>query len=60
MDSYLIRIYRRDKENSESIVGIIEEIGTEKKQSFKNLSELSKIITQSKRRRSNRATGKRP
>jgi hypothetical protein len=38
---------------------IIEEIGTEKKQSFGNLSELSKIITQSKRRRSNRATGKR-
>jgi len=34
MDSYLIRIYRRDKENPEAIVGIIEEIGAEKKQSF--------------------------
>ena len=44
MDSYLIRIYRREKNNSESIVGIIEEIGSKKKHSFKNMSELGKII----------------
>ena len=44
MESYLIRIYRREKNNPESIVGIIEEIGTKEKHSFKNLSELSKII----------------
>ena len=44
MDSYLIRIYRREKDNPESIVGIIEEIGTKEKDSFKNLSELGKII----------------
>jgi len=44
MDSYLIRIYRREKDNPESIVGIIEEIGTKEKHSFKNLSELGKII----------------
>ena len=44
MDSYLIRIYRREKNNSESIVGIIEEIGSKEKHSFKNMSELGKII----------------
>ena len=59
MDSYLIRIYRRDKENPEAIVGIIEEIGTGEKQSFKNLSELNSIITKPKRRKRNRATMKR-
>ena len=34
MDSYLIRIYRRDKKNPEAIIGIIEEIGAEKKAVF--------------------------
>ncbi len=58
MDSYLIRIYRRDKENPEDIVGIIEEIGTEEQHSFKNLSELNSIITKQKRRKRKRVTGK--
>jgi len=44
MESYLIRIYRREKDNHENIVGTIEEIGTKEKHSFKNLSELGKII----------------
>ena len=44
MESYLIRIYRREKDNPENIVGIIEEIGSKEKHSFKNLSELGKII----------------
>ncbi|MDX2440721.1 MAG: hypothetical protein QNK40_09240 [Desulfobacterales bacterium] len=44
MDSYLIRIYRREKGKPENIVGIIEEIGAKEKHSFKNLSELGKII----------------
>ena len=51
MDSYLIRIYRRDKNNPEAIIGIIEEIGTDKKDSFGNLSELSTIISKRKRRK---------
>ena len=45
MDSYLIRIYRRDKKNPEAIIGIIEEIGAEKQESFGNLSELTAIIS---------------
>ena len=51
MDSYLVRIYRREKDNPEAIVGTIEEIGAKKIQSFKNLSELSKVITVPKKRR---------
>ena len=38
MDSYLIRIYRRDKKNPEAIIGFIEEIGAEKQESFGNLN----------------------
>jgi len=45
MDSYLIRIYRRDKNNPEAIIGIIEEIGADKQESFGNLSELTTIIS---------------
>jgi hypothetical protein len=45
MDSYIIRIYRRDKNNPEVIVGIIEEINTGKTHPFRNLAELSAIIT---------------
>jgi hypothetical protein len=44
MDSYLIRIYRRDKQNPDAIVGIIEEIGTESKEPFKDISELCGIL----------------
>ena len=51
MDSYLVRIYRREKDNPEAIVGTIEEIGAKKIQSFKNLSELSRIITTPKKRK---------
>lgn len=51
MDSYLVRIYRREEDNPEAIVGTIEEIGDKKIQSFKNLSELSKVITVPKKRR---------
>jgi len=46
MDSYLIRIYRRNKENPKAIVGIIEEIGADRKEPFKNISELCDIIVQ--------------
>lgn len=51
MDSYLIRIYRHKKDSPEAIVGTIEEIGAEERQSPKNLSALSRIITMPKARR---------
>ncbi|MBU4318624.1 MAG: hypothetical protein KKF30_15310 [Proteobacteria bacterium] len=45
MDSYLIRIYRRSQDEPEKIVGIIEDINSGLKQSFKNLAELCNTIT---------------
>ena len=45
MDSYLVRIYRRDKKNPEGITGTVEKIGTEKSHGFKSLEELGGIIT---------------
>jgi len=45
MDSYIIRIYRRDKSDATVIVGIVEEIKTGKTYPFRNLVELSAIIT---------------
>ena len=50
METYLIRIYRRDVKNPERITGTVEEIGTQKSQGFKNLVELGGIITGKKRR----------
>ncbi len=49
MESYLIRIYRRDVEDPEQITGTVEEIGTQESQGFKNLVELGEIITEKKR-----------
>lgn len=45
MDSYLVRIYRRDENNPEAITGTVEKIGTEKSHRFKSLEELGGIIT---------------
>jgi len=45
MDSYLVRIYRRDKNNPGEITGTVEKIGTEKSHGFKSLAELGRIIT---------------
>ena len=56
MDSYLIRIYRRDKKNPEAVIGVIEEIGTNKKRSFANLKELSTFISKGIRRKHHEQT----
>ena len=50
MESYLIRIYRRDEKDPERITGTVEEIGTQKSQGFKNVVELGGIITGKKRK----------
>jgi hypothetical protein len=57
MDSYLTRIYRRSKDDPDEIVGIIEEIDTGEKHSFKHVSELNAIITKPARKKRNRTTG---
>ena len=44
MESYIVRIYRRDHNKPLEIAGLVESIEAEKKQAFKNMNELSRIL----------------
>ncbi|OPX41024.1 MAG: hypothetical protein DRG82_01795 [Deltaproteobacteria bacterium] len=44
MESYLIRIYRRDPKHPEAIAGTVGKVGAEETRAFMNLNELGKII----------------
>jgi hypothetical protein len=46
MDSYIIRIYRREKEAARSVVGTAERVGDEGKKAFKSLDELWEILNE--------------
>jgi len=45
MDSYLIRIYRREEDNPRMLVGIVQQVGNEEKKVFSNLNELWSILS---------------
>ena len=44
MESYIVRVYRGEKDNPRSFVGIVEEVGVEGKKAFTNLDELWQIL----------------
>lgn len=44
VESYVVRIYRRDKENPENIAGMIEIVGIDEKKAFRNAEELCSIL----------------
>jgi hypothetical protein len=44
MNSYLLRIYRREEDNPRLLVGVVEEPGVNGKKAFTNLYELWEII----------------
>jgi hypothetical protein len=44
LDSYIIRIYRRDKSNPRLIVGTVEEIDSGEKKGFTTFDELREIL----------------
>ena len=44
MDNYIIRIYRRAKDRSDSITGIVEEVGKEDRKLFTTVDELWSIL----------------
>ena len=46
MDSYIIRMYRRDAENPENLVGLVETVGEGEKRSFHSVSELVAILSE--------------
>ena len=48
MKDYVLRIYRRDKNDPRRVVGVVEEIGVEGNRAFSNLDELWSILNSSK------------
>jgi hypothetical protein len=47
MDSYIVRMYRRDADNPENLVGLVETVGEEEKRPFHSVSELVAILSES-------------
>lgn len=47
MDSYLLRIYRIQKDNPRNLVGLVEKIGDKKRMGFASLDELWEILNSS-------------
>jgi len=47
MDSYIVRMYRRDADNPESLVGLVETVGEEVKRPFHSVGELVAILSES-------------
>jgi len=46
MESYIVRLYRRDATNSENLVGLIETVGLDKTRSFHTVTELVAILSE--------------
>lgn len=44
MESYIIRIYRRDEQNTQNIIGLVEDVKLEAKTPFHNTEELTDIL----------------
>jgi hypothetical protein len=45
MDSYIVRVYRRNPvESGEEVAGLVEEVGTERKKAFQSISGLVATI----------------
>lgn len=47
MDSYIVRMYRRDADNPENLVGLVETVGEEAKRPFHSVGELVAILSES-------------
>ncbi len=44
MDNYIVRIYRREKDDPRMLVGLVEKVGVDGKRAFSNLDELWQIL----------------
>jgi hypothetical protein len=49
VDNYIVRIYRREKDNPRVLVGLVEEVGTKGKRAFNDLDDLWEILNSVKR-----------
>ena len=44
MDSYVVRIYRRDQDDPGELAGLVEMVGTSDRLSFRNFPELTSVL----------------
>jgi len=49
VDNYIVRIYRREKDNPRVLVGLVEEVGKKGKRAFNDLDDLWEILNADKR-----------
>ncbi len=49
MDSHIVRIYRRKRDNPRVLVGLVEDVGTKGKKAFTDLDDLWKILNSKER-----------
>ncbi len=50
MDCYIVRIYRREKNDPQGVWGLVETVGREDKRSFAGSEELWNIISNNKKK----------
>lgn len=48
MESYIVRIYRREEDDPQGLIGLVEIIGLEEKKAFHNWDELRAILSKTK------------
>jgi hypothetical protein len=46
MDSYIVRVYRRGKDNPDEISGLVETVGNSQRKSFDTLKGLMTVLRQ--------------
>ncbi len=44
MENYIVRIYRREKDNPRLLVGLVEEVGSAGKKAFNSIDDLWEIL----------------
>jgi len=44
MESYIVRIYRRNRKNPRVLAGVVEKVGEDLKEGFENIDELKEIF----------------
>jgi len=49
LKTYIVRIYRFEKDHPRSLVGVVEEVGIKGKKAFTNYDELWEILLSTKR-----------
>ena len=50
MNSYVVRVYRQEKDKPQKLVGVVEEVGVKGKRAFTNVDDLWEIFSAPKGR----------